>query len=269
MKIVTICIVTGNQLKRGESNQKMNNNPENNKTVDVVLIRHAQSQWNAENRFTGWANPPLTQAGLDEARHAALLLRLHNYRFDVAFSSLLLRATQTLDTILENLDQPNLPKYLDWRLNERHYGLLQGTNKSEKAKEVGEHQVWRWRRSYQEKAQALPRSDNTHPVHDPLYRDIHPDLLPDVENLAETRARVVAVWQERVVPYIRLGERVLISSHGNTLRALLMELANLSVEQVESFEIPTGKPIIYTFNQKAEPLQWRYLEKDHYEAAMV
>lgn len=247
----------------------MNDNQENNKTIDVVLIRHAQSQWNAENRFTGWANPPLTQAGLDEARRAALLLRQHHYRFDVAFSSLLLRATQTLDTILENLNQPNLPKYLDWRLNERHYGLLQGINKSDKAKEVGEQQVWRWRRSYEEKAQPLPRTDKTHPTHDPLYREIDPGLLPDVENLAETRERVTRFWQERVVPYIRLGERVLISSHGNTLRALLMELADLSVEQVESFEIPTGKPIIYTFNQKAQPLQWRYLEETQTHAAMV
>jgi 2,3-bisphosphoglycerate-dependent phosphoglycerate mutase len=239
------------------------------KTVDVILIRHAQSQWNLENRFTGWANPPLTQAGFDEARHAALLLKEHGYRFDVAFSSRLIRAQQTLDVILQTLEQTGLPQFQDWRLNERHYGLLQGVNKAEKAKEVGEQQVWRWRRGYEDKAAPLPRTDPSHPVNDPLYHDVDPDLLPDVENLKETRARVMQFWQERIEPYVRLGERVLISSHGNTLRALLMGVANLSVTQVESFEIPTGKPIIYTFNRKAEPLEWRYLEEQHNKAVLV
>lgn len=238
----------------------MNEISDKNKVVDVVLIRHAQSQWNAENRFTGWANPPLTQAGLDEAHHAAVLLHQHAYRFDVAFSSRLLRAQQTLDTILEDLQQPNIPKYLDWRLNERHYGTLQGVNKAEKALEVGEQQVWCWRRSYLEKAQPIPLTDPGHPANDPLYKDVDVKLLPDVENLAETRQRVSQFWQERVCPYIRLGERLLISSHGNTLRALIMELAGLTVDQVESFEIPTGKPIIYTFDNKAQPLHWRYLD---------
>ena len=230
-------------------------------TIDVVLIRHAQSQWNLENRFTGWANPPLTESGFKEAQHAALMLRQHGYQFDVAFSSRLLRAQQTLDIILETLGQKDLPQFQDWRLNERHYGQLQGVNKSEKAKEVGEQQVWRWRRGYEDKAEPLPRTDPSHPVHDPLYQDVDPQLLPDVENLAQTRARAVQFWQERVVPCIKRGERALISGHGNTLRALIMDLANLSVEQVESFEIPTGQPIIYTFGRNAQPLNWRYLEK--------
>ncbi|MCI0505079.1 MAG: 2,3-bisphosphoglycerate-dependent phosphoglycerate mutase [Gammaproteobacteria bacterium] len=239
------------------------------KTIDVVLIRHAQSQWNLENRFTGWANPPLTAAGFAEARRAAQLLRAHGYEFDAAFSSRLLRAQQTLDVLLETLGQMNLPRFQDWRLNERHYGQLQGINKAEEAKQVGEQQVWRWRRGYEDKAAPLSRNDPAHPVNDPLYRDVDPALLPDVENLAETRARVMQFWQERIAPCIRLGERVVISGHGNTFRALIMGLANLSIKQVESFEIPTGKSIVYTFNRNAEPLHWRYLEEQQSETIVV
>lgn len=238
-----------------------------NKTIDVVLIRHAQSQWNAENRFTGWANPPLTETGLEEARHAAELLKANGYQFDIAYSSRLLRAQQTLDVILDMLGQKHIPQLQDWRLNERHYGLLQGVNKAEKAKEVGEQQVWRWRRGYHDKASPLPRTDPSHPLHDSLYQDIDPELLPDVENLAETRERVMQFWEQRIEPLIRLGEHVLVSSHGNTLRALLMGLANLSVKEVESFEIPTGKPIIYSFDQKAQPLHWCYLTDNYNKAA--
>lgn len=248
---------------------KKQNNTHKDRTIDVVLIRHAQSRWNLENRFTGWANPPLTPDGLKEAEHAAGLLHEHGYQFDVAFSSRLLRAQQTLDVILNMLGQNELPQFQDWRLNERHYGLLQGVNKAEKAKAVGEQQVWRWRRGYEDKAEPLPRTDPTHPVNDPLYNDINPMLLPDVENLAETRARVMQFWRERVAPYIRLGERVLISGHGNTLRALLMDLANLSIKDVESFEIPTGKPIIYTFSRKADPVNWYYLEEHNNKIMMV
>jgi len=228
-------------------------------STDVVLIRHAQSQWNLENRFTGWANPPLTRTGIDEAQRAGELLRKQGYQFDVAFSSRLARAQQTLDIILETLGQSELIQYQDWRLNERHYGQLQGVNKTDEAKRVGEQQVWRWRRGYEDKAAPLSRNDANHPVNDPLYKDVNRDLLPDVENLADTRARVMQFWQERVIPYIRNSQRVLISGHGNTLRALIMDLANLTVTQVESFEIPTGKPIIYTFDSAGQPLQWRYL----------
>lgn len=234
-------------------------NHDDGTTIDVVLIRHAQSQWNLENRFTGWANPPLTQAGLEEARRAAQLLQQHHYQFDIAFCSRLVRAQQTLDVILETLNQTSVQQYQDWRLNERHYGQLQGINKAEEAKQVGEHQVWRWRRGYEDRAEPLPRTDPSHPVNDPLYKDIDPALLPDVENLAETRARVVQFWQERVVPLIQQEQRILISGHGNTFRALIMDLANLSIEQVEDFEIPTGQPIIYTFKPDGEPLHWRYL----------
>lgn len=151
-------------------------------------------------------------------------------------------------------------------MNERHYGMLQGINKSEEAERMGEQQVWRYRRGYEDKAEPLPRTDPTHPINDAMYHDVDPHLLPSVENLAETRVRVMQYWKECVVPYIRLGERVLISGHGNTLRALIMDLADLSIEEVERFEIPTAEPIIYTFNRNAEPLSWRYLADQHNNA---
>jgi len=230
-------------------------------TVPVVLIRHAQSQWNRENRFTGWADPSLTDAGVAEGKQAGDCLHRLGYRFDAAYSSVLQRARMTLDILLGSLGQLELPQQRDWRLNERHYGILQGLDKAEATARVGEEQVWRWRRGYLDRAGALSRTDKTHPIYDPRYAAIDPAVLPDVENLAETRARVVSFWQEMIVPHIRRGERLLISAHGNTLRALIMELAGMSVAEVEGFEIPTATPILYQFEQEeARPLHWRYLE---------
>lgn len=228
-------------------------------TVPVILVRHAQSQWNAENRFTGWADPPLTAAGMAEAQRAGAWLRNHDYRFDIAYSSRLQRAITTLDILLQQLGQEDLPRQQDWRLNERHYGVLQGVNKAEAAAEVGEQQVWRWRRGYEDRATPLLRSDPQHPGNDPRYADVDPRQLPGAENLAQTRARALALWNERVVPHIRRGHRILISAHGNTLRALLMELAGMSVAEVESFEIHTATPILYRFDGHGQPLDWRYL----------
>lgn len=229
-------------------------------TIPVVMIRHAQSQWNLENRFTGWADPPLTAAGIAEAGQAGQDLRAHGSAFDVAYSSRLQRAIHTLDILLESLGQSGIPRYQDWRLNERHYGALQGTDKGQAIASVGEQQVWRWRRSYLEQAAPLLRHDLTHPANDPTYADVDPDLLPDVENLAQTRSRVSAFWQDQIVPQIQHGQRILISAHGNTLRALLMELAGMSVAQVENFEIPTATPIIFDFDHNHQPLTWRYLD---------
>ena len=229
--------------------------------IPVVLIRHAQSQWNRENRFTGWADPSLTETGVAEAMHAANTLCTQGYHFDVAYSSRLQRAITTLDIILHILDQADLPRYQDWRLNERHYGALQGTDKAQAIAQAGEHQVWRWRRGYEDVAAPLSREDLTHPIHDQRYIDVDPALLPDVENLAQTRTRVTQFWHELIVPRIENDERILISAHGNTLRALLMELANLSTAEVESFEIPTGTPIVYDFDSMGRPLRWRYLEQ--------
>ncbi|MBI1424711.1 MAG: 2,3-bisphosphoglycerate-dependent phosphoglycerate mutase [Gammaproteobacteria bacterium] len=230
--------------------------------LPVVMIRHAQSQWNLDNRFTGWADPPLTAAGIAEAKQAGENLREHGFRFDAAYSSRLERAIQTLDILLDALGQADIPRYQDWRLNERHYGQLQGLNKADMTAQVGEQQVWRWRRSYEEQATPLLRTDPTHPANNPKYADVDPALLPGVENLAQTRARVAAFWQDQIVPRLVKGERILISGHGNTLRALLMELAGMSVAEVESFEIPTATPILYEFDHHARPLEWRYLMRE-------
>jgi 2,3-bisphosphoglycerate-dependent phosphoglycerate mutase len=234
--------------------------------ANVVLIRHAQSQWNLENRFTGWANPPLTEAGVAEAVAAGDWLRVHGNHFDVAYSSRLQRAITTLDILLAQLGQTGIPRHADWRLNERHYGTLQGINKAKAATEVGEHQVWRWRRGYEDQATPLLHNQPEHPVNDPRYADVDPRRLPGVENLAQTRARVMVFWQEQLVPRIQRGERVLISAHGNTLRALLMDLADMSVEQVESFEIPTATPILYRFDANGQPVDWNYLCTDSHMA---
>jgi 2,3-bisphosphoglycerate-dependent phosphoglycerate mutase len=226
----------------------------------VVLIRHAESEWNRQNRFTGWANPPLTNAGIKEAVEAARWLRANGYRFDAAYSSRLTRAIVTLDILLDRTGQASIPRQADWRLNERHYGALQGINKAEAIAQVGEHQVWRWRRGYKDRAAPLLRTHPDHPANDPLYADIAPQQLPNVENLAHTRARVMAFWMDKIVPHILQGERVLISAHGNTLRALLMDLAGMSNEAVEALEIPTARPIQYDFDCHGHALEWRYLE---------
>ena len=239
--------------------------PRENRSTDqgvpVVLIRHAQSLWNKENRFTGWANPELTDAGIREAQKAGDWLKENGYQFDVAYSSRLQRAISTLDILLDRLGQARLLRRQDWRLNERHYGTLQGIDKDVAMAQVGEHQVWRWRRGYEDRATQLLRTDPRHPVNDPMYADVNPHQLPGVENLAQTRERVVLFWNEQVAPRIRKGERVLISAHGNTLRALLMDLACMSTEEVESFEIPTATPILYRFDDRGNPLDWRYLDK--------
>ena len=238
-------------------------------TIPVVLIRHAQSQWNKENRFTGWADPPLTDVGVTEALQAGDILRNHGKRFDMAYSSCLQRASRTLEILLERIGQPELLRQQDWRLNERHYGALQGMDKTEAIVQVGEQQVWRWRRGYEDRAAALSRDDVSHPIHDIRYAEVEPQLLPNVENLAETRLRVMAFWNEQIVPCIRRGERILISAHGNTLRALLMDLAEMSVAEIEAFEIPTATPIVFDFDRGGKPLQWDYLIADMEAAKSV
>lgn len=227
---------------------------------DVILIRHAQSQWNLENRFSGWADPPLTSAGEQEAEAAGKLLKQLGCRFDLAYTSRLQRAITTLDLILSTMSHPEIPVYRDWRLNERHYGHLQGTEKTAEAHNTTPEQIWRWRRSYMDKAQALDQQDPRHPRQSELYRDLDPSLLPGVENLAECRVRVEAFWQERVVPDLAANKNLLISAHGNSLRALLMALADMSVEEVEQFEIPTGIPIRLRLDDQGQLQEWFYLE---------
>jgi 2,3-bisphosphoglycerate-dependent phosphoglycerate mutase len=212
-----------------------------------VLLRHAQSQWNLENRFTGWADVGLTEAGRAEARRAGELLRAHGLRFDRAFVSLLTRAEETLQLVLRELGQERLPVGRSWRLNERHYGALEGLDKAAFAAAQGAEMFHRLRRGYRERPAPLAADDPRHPRHQALYRDIDPAWLPATESLADTTARLLPYWNEAIAPAIARGERVLVVSHGNTLRALVMQLDDMNEREIEDFEIPTGQPLIYEF----------------------
>lgn len=232
-----------------------------NKTIEVVLIRHAQSEWNKKDLFSGWADPHLTESGIAEAERAGELLRDAGYVFNVAYASKLTRAIHTRDLILSKLAASPSRISEDWRLNERHYGVLQGLSKSGMAKVVGEEQVMQWRRSYEEAAEPFTRRHKHHPANDERYSDVPEELLPGAENLKMTQERVMAFWQERMAEHFANNDRVLISSHGNTLRALIMALSNMSKTEVEKFEIPTGTPIVYTFDDAGRPVEWAYLNK--------
>ncbi len=227
--------------------------------IIVMLIRHAQSQWNLENRFSGWADPPLTPAGEAEAVLAGEHLRRLGFRFDIAFTSRLSRAKATLEILLRHMHHPPIPTQDDWRLNERHYGSLEGKVKTPEANNTTPGQIWRWRRSYLEKAEPLSLDDPRHPRFSRLYKDLDPALLPSVENLADTRLRVMALWKELILPQVRSKKTPIVSAHGNTLRALLMGIADMSVEEIESFEIPTGIPIQVKLDGGGRFLSWEYL----------
>lgn len=212
----------------------------------LVLLRHAQSQWNLEHRFTGWTDVGLTEAGRREAARAAEALAAVGMRFDEAHTSRLSRAQETLRILLRGLGQPDIPVHVSWRLNERHYGALQGLDKREIAARYGEAQVLRWRRGYLDRPPALARDDARHPAHDPRHADLSPALLPATENLADTLRRLRPYWERMLAPSLLAGRRVLVSSHGNTLRALIMYLEGMSIPEVEALEIPTATPVIYT-----------------------
>lgn len=233
----------------------------------VVLIRHAQSEWNRAGLFTGWADPPLTAAGRGEAVRAARAIATRGLRLDHVFSSRLRRARETAAIVLGELGEGGIPVAEDWRLNERHYGALQGEDKATAAARVGEAQVLRWRRGYVDRPPALAAADPRHPAWDPRWRDIPTADLPNGESLEQTRTRVWDFWRQHVVPRLRAGQRLMIASHGNTLRALIMALDDLDVAQVEALEIPTGVPILYAFSASAEPLGWHYLDETGRDAA--
>jgi 2,3-bisphosphoglycerate-dependent phosphoglycerate mutase len=211
----------------------------------AVLLRHAQSVWNRENRFTGWENVGITEAGAEEARRAGARLRRQGFTFDIAFVSRLARARQTLDIVLAELGQTDLPVGVSWRLNERHYGALQGLDKTETAARYGAAQFQRWRRGYEDRPPALDFDDLRHPRFDSTYAVVPRELLPATESLADTERRVVPYWRQMVVPYLEAGARVLVVAHGNTLRALVKHLERLSAEQVERLDIPTARAIVY------------------------
>lgn len=225
----------------------------------LVLLRHGESQWNQENRFTGWHDVPLNDRGREEARTAGRLLRDGGYRFDVMHTSLLRRAIETANLALDELDQLWLPVHRSWRLNERHYGALQGLNKLETAQRYGPEQVFAWRRSYDTPPPPLDLNDERHPRFDPRYASLAPDLLPATECLEDVVARMLPYWHDVIVPDVRAGRRILIVAHGNSLRALVKHLDGISNEDIAELNIPTGIPLVYELDDALKPLRSFYL----------
>lgn len=225
----------------------------------LVLLRHGQSQWNKTNQFTGWIDVDLTEQGLNEAKTAGELLKAEGLFFDQAYTSLLKRAIRTLWITLDQLDQMWLPVERNWRLNERHYGRLQGLNKKETAEKYGDEQVFAWRRSYDTPPPPLEPTSNTHPTKDPRYKQVDPSLLPSSEALLQTKDRVMPYWNETIVPAIQSGKTCLIVAHGNSLRAMVKHLENISDDEISGLNIPTGIPLLYELDADLKPISKRYL----------
>jgi len=225
----------------------------------LVLLRHGQSTWNQENRFTGWTDVDLSPKGVEEARSSASQLVAEGLTFDVAFTSTLKRAIRTLWIVLDGMDLMWIPVHRDWRLNERHYGELQGLNKAETAEKHGADQVLVWRRSYDTPPPRLDDDDQRHPRFDPRYSRIDPADLPASESLKETVDRFLPYWHETIVPAIRRGQRVLVAAHGNSLRALVKYLDGVSDEEIVGLNIPTGIPLLYELGADLKPIGHRYL----------
>jgi 2,3-bisphosphoglycerate-dependent phosphoglycerate mutase len=225
----------------------------------LVLLRHGQSQWNLENRFTGWVDVPLSPLGVEEAHHAGQALRAEGFRFDVAYTSVLKRAIKTLWIALEELDQMWIPEHRSWRVNERMYGSLQGLNKAETAARHGEEQVKLWRRSYDVPPPPLTPEDPMWPGRDPRYAGLRPGELPLSESLKDTVARFLPYWESDIAPALRRGERVLLAAHGNSLRALVKHLDQVSDREIVELNIPTGIPLVYELDDQLRALRHRYL----------
>lgn len=225
----------------------------------IVLLRHGQSTWNLENRFTGWHDVDLSEVGVAEATQAGKTLKAEGYDFDRVYTSVLKRAIRTAWITLDMMDRMYLPIVQDWRLNERHYGALQGLNKAETAAKFGDQQVLIWRRSYDVPPPALEKSDERYPGHDPRYKGLTEAQLPLTESLKETVARVLPFWHEVLVPRIKAGERLLLAAHGNSLRALVKYLDDMSEEAVIGLNIPTGVPLVYELDAGLKPIKHYYL----------
>lgn len=228
-------------------------------TFKLVLIRHGQSTWNLENRFTGWTDVDLTEQGRGEALAGALAIKEAGLTFDVAYTSVLKRAIKTLWIVLGSLDLEWLPVHRSWQLNERHYGALQGLNKAEMAEQYGEAQVKIWRRSYATPPPALELDDPRHPRFDRRYSGLAPDQLPRTEALKDTVARMVPYWQNTLAPAVQSGQRVLVAAHGNSIRALVKYLDNISEEAITELNIPTGVPLVYELDEALKPIRNYYL----------
>jgi 2,3-bisphosphoglycerate-dependent phosphoglycerate mutase len=225
----------------------------------VVLLRHGQSVWNEENRFTGWTDVDLSRHGREEALEAGRLLKSQGCSFDCASTSVLKRAIRTLWIVLDELDLMWIPVEKSWRLNERHYGALQGLNKAATAKQYSSEQVHLWRRSYDVPPPALTKDDKRHPIHDPRYNNLHEGDLPCTESLKDTVTRFLPYWTEALAPSLQAGRRLMVAAHGNTLRALVKYLEGVSDTDIPELEIPTGIPLIYELNERLEPLTRYYL----------
>jgi 2,3-bisphosphoglycerate-dependent phosphoglycerate mutase len=225
----------------------------------LILLRHGESTWNKENRFTGWTDVDLSDKGREEAKKAGQLLKKEGFAFDIAFTSVLKRAIRTLWIALDEMDLMWLPVRNSWRLNERHYGDLQGLNKSEMAAKFGEEQVLVWRRSYDVPPPALKPGDPRSPKNDPRYRDMNPQDIPLTECLKDTVARFLPLWHDTIAPTIKSGKKVIIAAHGNSLRALVKYLDNVSDEEIVKLNIPTGMPLVYELSEDLKPAKSYYL----------
>ncbi|MBU2536629.1 MAG: 2,3-diphosphoglycerate-dependent phosphoglycerate mutase [Chloroflexota bacterium] len=227
--------------------------------INLVLLRHGESIWNKENRFTGWTDVDLSRKGIEEARKSGQVLKEKGYTFDVAFTSVLKRAIRTLWLVLDEMDLMWIPVYRSWRLNERHYGALQGLNKSETAAKYGEEQVLIWRRSYDIRPPSLEKTDERYPGNDPIYRDLDEKDIPLTECLKDTVERFLPYWHEVLAPTIKSGKRVIISAHGNSLRALVKYLDHISDGDIVRLNIPTGIPLVYELDEALKPVKSYYL----------
>jgi 2,3-bisphosphoglycerate-dependent phosphoglycerate mutase len=226
----------------------------------LVLIRHGESQWNLENRFTGWTDVDLTDTGRQQARHAGQLLKANGYTFDQGFTSVLRRAIKTLDYVLDEMDCLWIPIQKSWRLNERFYGALQGLNKAETAEKYGAEQVQMWRRDPHALPPAVTREDPRFPGHDIRYKHLTDRELPLTENLSATMSRVMPFWTERIVRAMRHEQKVVVAAHGNSLRALVQYIDKLSDEEVTNLDIPTGVPLVYELDDNLDKIQHYYLQ---------
>jgi 2,3-bisphosphoglycerate-dependent phosphoglycerate mutase len=235
----------------------------------LVLVRHGESTWNKENRFTGWTDVDLSEKGRQEATEGGQVLKREGYVFDVAYTSVLKRAIRTLWTVLDEMDLMWIPVHRSWRLNERHYGALQGLNKAETAAKFGEDQVKIWRRSYDVPPPVLTPDDERYPGHDPRYKNLSKEELPLTECLKDTVARFLPLWHETIAPAVASGQRVIIAAHGNSLRALVKYLDNVSEKDIIELNIPTGMPLVYELDDHLKPIRHYYLgDPEKVKAAM-
>ncbi len=225
----------------------------------IVFLRHGESVWNKENRFTGWTDVELSERGIEESHNSGKILKDLGYSFDIAYTSVLKRAIHTLWIVLEEMDLMWIPVVRSWRLNERHYGALQGLYKSKTAEEKGEDQVFIWRRSFDIPPPPLEKSDERYPGIDPKYKDLKPEDIPATECLKDTIARVMPYWNNEIIPAIKAGKRILIAAHGNSLRAIVKYLDNISDEKIPHLNIPTGFPLVYELDEEFKPIKHYYL----------